>query len=677
MSLRFRLIGLVCLILFTNLAFGGVIACRNASRSVRTEMQAALLVGRQTIENAVERLQNAANPTNDLRDLIASFKGNRHLRVWLIGDAAAVAHPSVEKSPFGGVPFWFTRLVAPLPVMERVSVAVGGHNYGTVAVQTDPHNELIEVWREFADSVATQAAFYGLTLLLIFVFIGRALRPLGDLAAALEEVGDGRYRTRVRGRLAPELSRLRDSFNRMTAHLTASDAENRQLNEQLLTLQEQERNHLARDLHDEVSPYLFAISVDAGSASRLLQEGRSAEACGHLHAIADAVRHLQRQVRTMLGRLRPIGFTDAGLSEAIEEIAAFWRRRCPAIRYQVAVSADCEGLGVLVSATICRIVQECLSNAVRHAEPALIMVSVDRDGQNDCDQVRVEVADDGRGMQDLNRIRLRLARHQRARQGARWRVDLFEPYCRGLHRDGRSPMRARAGCGRQLGAGRRALKILIVDDHPIVRAGLRRLLAGEAGTEVREASDGKEALGAFREDRPALVILDLNLPGLGGLEVIARLKIAEPDARILILSMHEDEIHVTRALRAGAAGYVSKNAPPDQILEAIRRVANGDTYIEYDIAERLVFSNIRDPSRALEHLSSRDLEILRLLAAGRSLLEIADIIGISYKTAANNCSQIKAKLGAVSTADLIRIAIRYGLTDQDAGALKLLSGEGQ
>jgi two-component system, NarL family, invasion response regulator UvrY len=217
------------------------------------------------------------------------------------------------------------------------------------------------------------------------------------------------------------------------------------------------------------------------------------------------------------------------------------------------------------------------------------------------------------------------------------------------------------------------LKILIVDDHPIVRAGLRRLLAGEAGTVVREASSGKEALGAFREDRPELVILDLNLPGLGGLEVIARLKIADPDARILILSMHDDEIHVTRALQAGAAGYVSKNARPDHILQAILRVANGDTYIEHDIAERLVFSNIRDPSHALGHLSLRDLEILRLLAGGRGLQEIADIIGISYKTAANNCSRIKAKLAATSTADLVRIAIRSGLSDHDVGLPKSFS----
>jgi two-component system, NarL family, invasion response regulator UvrY len=204
------------------------------------------------------------------------------------------------------------------------------------------------------------------------------------------------------------------------------------------------------------------------------------------------------------------------------------------------------------------------------------------------------------------------------------------------------------------------LKILIVDDHPIIRTGLRRLLSSEPDIEIREAASGREAISAFREDRPALVILDLNLPGLGGLEVIARLKIADPAARILVLSMHDEEIHVTRALQAGAIGYISKNAPPGEIIEAIRRVADGHTYIEHEIAERLVFSNIRAPSHALEHLSSRDLEILRLLAGGCTL-QIADTIGVSYKTAANNCTQIKVKLGATNAADLIRIAMRSGL----------------
>ena len=205
------------------------------------------------------------------------------------------------------------------------------------------------------------------------------------------------------------------------------------------------------------------------------------------------------------------------------------------------------------------------------------------------------------------------------------------------------------------------MKVLIVEDHPIVRNGLRRLLAAEGELEIREAGNGKEALSVFREQRPGLVILDLNLPGIGGLEVIARLNIADPNARVLVLSMHDDEIHVTRALQVGAAGYVSKNAPPDEILEAIRRVAAGHTYLEHEIAEELAFSSVRTSWHPLKDLSSRDLEVLRLLAKGCTLPQIADTVGISYKTAANNCSQIKAKLGAATTADLVRLAMQSGL----------------
>jgi two-component system sensor histidine kinase UhpB len=399
MSLRFRLIGLVCIALVASLVLGGLMAWVNASRSVRTEMHSALLVGRQTIEKAIDRLQNAPDPSRSLDDLVASFEGNRHLRVRFIGEAEAVAAPVVEKPPFGALPGWFVRIIGVGPVADRVPIAVNGRDYGTIAIETDPHNEILEVWNEFTDSLVTPAVLCSLTILLIYVLIGRTLRPLDGLADAMEEVGAGRYRTRMGGTLAPELSRLRDSFNRMAARLADADAENRRLNEQLLTLQEQERSDLARDLHDEVSPFLFAINVDAATASRLMRGGRATEARGHVQSIADAVRHMQRQVRSMLGRLRPIGLTEFGLREAIENTVGFWRRRRPEIRYEVTISAECDDLGELVGTTIYRIVQESLSNAVRHADPTLITVSIDRHGQ----EVRVEITDDGRGMSSSSR----------------------------------------------------------------------------------------------------------------------------------------------------------------------------------------------------------------------------------------------------------------------------------
>jgi len=205
------------------------------------------------------------------------------------------------------------------------------------------------------------------------------------------------------------------------------------------------------------------------------------------------------------------------------------------------------------------------------------------------------------------------------------------------------------------------MKILIVDDHPIVRAGLRRLLAGEPEYQVQEAASGREALAVFREYQPELVMLDLSMPGIGGLEVIGRLRTENPAVRVLVLSMHREPIYARRALQAGAAGFMSKNAPADRLLEAVGRVAAGHRYIEHEIAQELALANTPAPGVPLHDLSPREFEILRLLGDGSSLHQIADTIGISYKTVANTCGQIKAKLGAPRTADLVRIAIQHGI----------------
>jgi two-component system, NarL family, invasion response regulator UvrY len=220
------------------------------------------------------------------------------------------------------------------------------------------------------------------------------------------------------------------------------------------------------------------------------------------------------------------------------------------------------------------------------------------------------------------------------------------------------------------------MKLLIVDDHPIVRAGLRRLLAAEPGLEIAEATSGHEAVGVFRETRPDLVILDLNLPGISGFEVLGRLLIEDAKARVLVISMYDNPVYVARVLEAGARGYVGKNAPPEQILEAVRRVAAGRSYVEPEIAQELALGNIRTASHPLSQLSPRDLEILRLLADGSSLTEIAEAIGVSYKTVANQCSQLKAKLAAPRMADLIRLAISNGLGRGDVRLAGALPGAG-
>jgi DNA-binding NarL/FixJ family response regulator len=165
---------------------------------------------------------------------------------------------------------------------------------------------------------------------------------------------------------------------------------------------------------------------------------------------------------------------------------------------------------------------------------------------------------------------------------------------------------------------------------------------------------------AVRAKRPRLVILDLNLPGLGGLELLRRVLAEHPDARVVVLSMHTEALYATRALRAGAVGYLSKNASPEELLEAVRRVMAGGRYIEAEIAQGLALQ-AADTDHLQERLSERDLEIIRLLGDGQGLAEIADALGVSYKTIANTCSQIKAKLGVARTIDLVRLAIERGV----------------
>jgi two-component system, NarL family, invasion response regulator UvrY len=203
------------------------------------------------------------------------------------------------------------------------------------------------------------------------------------------------------------------------------------------------------------------------------------------------------------------------------------------------------------------------------------------------------------------------------------------------------------------------MSVLLVDDHALVRAGLTRLLGGVVQGPVLEAANGRDALALAKSHRPDIIILDLNLPGLGGLELLSRL-MAQGGSPILVLSMHGEPLYARRALDAGAAGYATKNISPDELVLAVRRILGGGRYVEAELAQALAMA---DTARAsgFDALSPRELEIMRLLAKGASLAEIAAAIGVGYKTVANIASQIKSKLGVSRTADLVRLAVETGV----------------
>ena len=199
------------------------------------------------------------------------------------------------------------------------------------------------------------------------------------------------------------------------------------------------------------------------------------------------------------------------------------------------------------------------------------------------------------------------------------------------------------------------MKILVVDDHAVVREGVRRLLATISGAEIHEAATSQDALTLSRSVNPDIVVLDISLDGSSGLELLRRLKAENSAQRIVMFTMHSEPSYAMRALKAGAAGYVSKSADTGELVTAVKKIASGDRYLDRTVANELVFSASTDDP--LRKLSNREMEILRLLGEGKSLGEIADPLGVAYKTIANTCSRLKDKLGVERTADLIRLSV--------------------
>lgn len=208
------------------------------------------------------------------------------------------------------------------------------------------------------------------------------------------------------------------------------------------------------------------------------------------------------------------------------------------------------------------------------------------------------------------------------------------------------------------------IHVMLVDDHAVVRAGYKTLLENTDDIEViAEAETGEQACKLYNELQPDIMVIDLSMPGMGGLETIRRTIARNSNAKILVFTMHEEIVFVEQALQTGARGYITKNSAPDVLIDAIRTLATGQTFLDSEIAQRLAFQKTRGSDSPFSNLSTREFEIFCLLAEGLSTSEIAKRLSISYKTVANYSTQIKNKLDVSTIADIARLAIRYNIVD--------------
>jgi len=208
------------------------------------------------------------------------------------------------------------------------------------------------------------------------------------------------------------------------------------------------------------------------------------------------------------------------------------------------------------------------------------------------------------------------------------------------------------------------IKVMLADDHAVVRMGFRLLLDGSSDIRVvAEAESGEDAVRRFTEVKPDVVVLDLSMPGIGGLEALSRILAREPGAKVLVLTAHEDAMHAKRVLKAGALGYLSKRSAAEELIQAIRQVHAGRTFLEPAIAQQLAMEQLTGTRSPVDMLSEKEFKVFLALARGQSVAEIAEVLSLSPRTIGTHLYNIKQKLGASNSAELAIVAMRHGLLE--------------
>jgi len=410
---------------------------------------------------------------------------------------------------------------------------------------------------------------------------------------------------------------------------------------------------IARELHDVVAHSVSVIVVQAGAERMTLGKERPATR-DVLLGIERTGREALVEMRRLVGVLRrgdeALELAPqpslARLDELVEHV------RQAGLQVELTVEGAPAELAPGVDVSAYRIVQEALTNTLKHAGPARAFVSV-RYGRR---LLELEVADDGAGDSGPRRQRSRTRRDARADRASRRSA-------RGRLASGRRLRRAR-----ELPARTRVTRVLIVDDQPLVRAGLRKIFDADPELEiVGEAPNGLAAVERARRLRPDVVVMDIRMPVLDGLEATRRLIADEGGERILILTTFDLDEYVYEALRAGASGFMLKDAPPEDLIAAVRIVAGGEGLLAPAVTKRVIerFAGLPGPEpeapAELDELTAREREVLALLAGSLSNAEIAETLVISNGTAKTHVARVLGKLGLRDRVQAVIFAYESGL----------------
>jgi two-component system sensor histidine kinase UhpB len=376
MSLRGRVMTLVALMLLISISIYVAISWGEARSDLAAELSAARTGGVQTVRSAFEDLPRSDHPQRDLRQLVATFDGNRHLTAAVVDPSGSARMTSEGAMPRKPAPAWFAAAIR--PELQPAMIKVPGGTGDVLILRPEPANDTAALWSANVSAAGVFGIAAAIGLALIYWVIGRALAPIADLSRGLGAIGASGYRERVREEGPRELHSLQRGFNAMAERLAEIDDRNRALEAQLLTIQDEERAEIARDLHDEIGPHLFAVALDAGMIERCLDEGETQAIRDQVNSIKSAVNYMQRQVRDLIARLRPTRAAELGLEAAINDLVTFWQARQPEVDFLVELDGADSCVPEALRDVIYRVVQESVANALRHAATTQLSINVAR-----------------------------------------------------------------------------------------------------------------------------------------------------------------------------------------------------------------------------------------------------------------------------------------------------------
>lgn len=398
LSLRARINCLVGVVLAFGLMANVTRLALEARPRVEAEDRSVIRLAREVITSFGPGLGEGPDAEARLDRVVADLNRLRHVSIVREGEPTAARESAKPDGGAGHAPSWFVALIHPERISVAVPVSVGGRPQ-TLSITSHPDDEMQEIW----DGIVTQLTLGLIVAVALFVVtsivVGRALAPLDTLSQAMKEIEAGRYQARVAPSGAPELAALCERLNHLAATLADALEDRRRLSERMVSLQDLERKDIARELHDEFGPHLFALRAHAGAVMRLAERDPAGTGALSKHgaAILAQINVLQQYNRRILERLRPAGLDDLGLPEAIEALLRLWRETYPGVTIDSHIDAMPARLGEAAELTAYRVVQEALTNVFRHAQATHVSVSITAPEEG-ADVVNVRISDNGRGL---------------------------------------------------------------------------------------------------------------------------------------------------------------------------------------------------------------------------------------------------------------------------------------